>query len=86
MLNKRSPSEHCKGITQMPRAKDRDGVNGGDVGVFGCDDGEINKSPPPPLAKENGVIEGDWNVALGVVGGGVAFTVNNVSLCDNNER
>jgi hypothetical protein len=67
----------------MTRNEDRDGVMGEEVRVFGCDDGEINKSPPPPLANENGVFEGDRGVAIGVVGGGVAFTVPNVSLCDN---
>jgi hypothetical protein len=73
----------------MPRDKDRrDGVTSRDVGVFGCNGcGVINKSPPPPLAKENGVFEGDWGVAIGlIVGGGVvAFTVNDSSPSDNDK-
>jgi hypothetical protein len=60
----------------MCRVNDRDGVTG-DWGVLGCDEGDISKSPPPPLAKEKGFFEGDWleGVATGVVDG-VASTVN----------
>lgn len=70
----------------MPtRVNDRHGVKGG-WGVLGCEEGEISKSPPPPLAKEKGFSEGDSleGVATGIVGG-VTAVVNADSPSDNNK-
>jgi hypothetical protein len=62
MSNRRTPKDECSGTTHSLCVADRDGLFG-ELAKLADEEGEINLSPPPPLANEKGVLG-----VFGVVG------------------